>query len=428
MKKILYFGIFYSIVSFGSSIEEVITLSEQNPSIKAAMQQTKVYENLYSVAKSANYPSLDISYGATYLHEDPVMYLMGSTMQTMAKDIYTGSIGLSYSLFSGFAISSQIDEAKFRMKRASLEAEDKKRNLYINIVQAYTMALGLKHLIDSQQKAYDATQKSYDKAKAFFDLGMSSSADLYRIKSSLKGIEARQIKTKNSYKIALSQLSLMAKEEISDVESLPDIENLSLESLTNSALKNRPDLQALRLVIKEQASRVDLAKSTYYPTVSLFAQASQVGDGADLNGDGYSNKDRSAAGFIINYNLFSGFKTQSQVEAAREAKLTTEMMLESYEDRVKTEIYESYLTYKSLLNQLEAAKTQLEAGESYEKLVHGQFENQLADADTLSRAISSSAMYRASLISVEAKLYLFYVKALLQVDNKTFLDTLSTRN
>ena len=435
-KQYFYFGILCAVMSYGSTLEETITLSEQNPSIKAALHQAKVYKQLNEVAKSENYPSLDLSYGATYLYEDPVIYLQGSfpglppgtSMQIQAKNLYSGALKLTYPLFTGFAISASIDKSKYRMNRASLEAEDVKRNLYMNIVEAYTVALSLKHLIGSEQKAYEATQKSYDKAKAFFDLGMSSSAELYRIEANMNAIKAKQIQTGNGYKIALSQLSLMTKEKITDVEVLPNIEELVLDELTVQALQNRPDLQAIRLMVKEQQSAINLAKSTYYPSVALFAQASQVGDSLNLDGDGYTNKDRSGAGFIINYNLFSGFKTQSRIEAAREGKLSVELGLQAYTDKVKTEIYESYLTYKSLLGAFEAAKAQVKAQEAYEKLVLGQFENQLTDADTLSRAISSSAMSRAALISIDAQLYASYAKALLQVDNETFLNTIkSTR-
>jgi len=428
MKYFGYIGIFCAAISYGSTLDETITLSEQNPSIKAAIQQAKVYKKLHDVAQSGNYPSLDVSYGATYLYEDPVMYMGATTMQVGAKNIYTGTVELTYPLFTGFAVTAQIDKSKLRMNRASLEADDAKRNLYISIVQVYTAALSLKYLIVSEQKAYEAIQKSYDKAKAFFDLGMSSSAELYRIEANLNAIKAKQIQTKNGYKIALSQLSLMTNEKIVDVESLPNTDKLSLEKLTAQALQNRPDLQEIRLIVKEQQSEIDLAKSGNYPTIALFAQASQIGESAELNGDGYTNKNKSAAGFIINYNLFSGFKTQSQIEAAREAKLSVELTLQAYTQKVKTEIYESFLTYESLLGALEAAKAQVKAQESYEKLVQEQFENQLADADTLSRAISSSAMSRASLIAIDAKLYASFAKALLQVDNEIFLNTIkSTR-
>ena len=51
MRKFIYFGIFYSMLSCASSLEETIALSEENPSIKAVMQQAKVYKKLHNAIK-----------------------------------------------------------------------------------------------------------------------------------------------------------------------------------------------------------------------------------------------------------------------------------------------------------------------------------------------------------------------------------------
>lgn len=419
---LLYFN------SFASSLKEVINFSETNPSIKAIKQQAKVYSNLLNVAKSSNYPSLDVSYSGVYLKEKPVMYMPatfgGGAMQMQSQDMYNGSLVLSYPLFSGFAISFQIDEAKLQKQKALLKVEDAKRNLYLNIVHLYSSALSLKHIISSQEVSLKATQDSYEKAKGYFEAGMSSSSDLYRIEASLHKIEAELVQTKNRYKILLNKLSFLSNSKILDVQELPDAGSLEFEKLKAEALQKRPDLLSMRLMIEESQSKVGLAKSKYYPSVVLFAQAAYAGDTTSLNGDGYTNKDKSAAGFKINYNLFSGFKDDSQVEAARENKLASEYMIQSYIDSVSTEIYSSYLTYKSLFSQKISAEAQLKAQETYEKLVQEQFENQLADADVLSRAISSSAMARAFLIQTQAKLYNAYAKLLLEVDNETFLSSL----
>ena len=66
------------IINAGRTLEETIALSEQNPSIKAAMQNVKVYASLHDAAKSGHYPSLDLSYGGTYLYEEPVVYIKSS--------------------------------------------------------------------------------------------------------------------------------------------------------------------------------------------------------------------------------------------------------------------------------------------------------------------------------------------------------------
>ena len=58
------------------------------------MQQVKVYKKLHDATRSENYPSLDVSYGATYLNEEPVMYFGGNSVQIQAKNLYTGVVKL----------------------------------------------------------------------------------------------------------------------------------------------------------------------------------------------------------------------------------------------------------------------------------------------------------------------------------------------
>lgn len=427
MRIYLFIYILLNINLFASSLKEVIEFSETNPSIKAMQQQAKVYDSLLNVAESSNYPSLDLSYGGTYLNETPVVYLpasFGGEMQMQSQNMYSGVLTLSYPLFSGFAISSQIDEAKLKKQRALLKVDDAKRNLYLNIVHIYSAALSVKHIMSSEEIALKATQDSYKKAKGFFDEGMTSSSELYRIEAMLHSIEAELIASKKQYKIMLRQLSFMSNAKIVDVQELPNTSTLEFDKLKNEALQKRPDILSLKLMIEEAQSRIKLAKSNYYPSVALFAQAYYEGDTPSLDGDGYTNKNKSAAGFKIKYNIFSGFKDSSQIEAARESKLATTLLFQSYTDSVSTDIYSSFLTYQSLFSQKNSAQAQLKAQKTYERLVQGQFENQLTDADVLSRAIASSAMARASLIQIEANLYDAYAKLLLEVDNETFLSSL----
>lgn len=429
MKKTLLTLLIFSVNSSAASLAELIELSQNNPIIKASQQEAKVYSSLESAAKSYNYPSLDFSYRGIYLQEKPVVYLpamFGGEMQMQSQNTYNGALTLSYPLFSGFAISAKIDEARLQKLRALLRVEDAKRNLYLNIVELYSSALSLKHIITSQEIALNATQQSYKKAEGFFEAGVSSPSQLYRIEAMLHRVESELISTKNQYNILLNRLSFMANTEIKDIEELPTIGTIEFEEIQKAALQKRPDLLSLRVMVEESDAKIALAKSQYYPTLALFAQAAYQGDTPALDGDGYTNKNKSYAGFTLEYNLFSGFKDSTQVEAARESKLASEFALQSYKERVNTEIYSSYLTLQSLLTQRVSANAELKAQSSYEQLIQGEFENQLTDADMLSRAISSSAMARAFLIQTESKLYNAYAKLLLEVDNETFL--LSLKN
>ena len=434
VKSYIYFALLLSTCSFSSTLKEIVLQIPNTPSIQAMQNKAKAYEKLHDASKStAYYPSLDLSYKGMYLKDKPVVYFNFPAplpsnpdgIQIESQNQYSGALTLSYPLFTGFAIESKIESSRLKALKAKLATKDAKRNLYMMIVQAYGAAVSFKQLIASQKTALDSTRKSYVKAKAYYDLGMISLAQVYRVASSLHTMEATVIKTKNQYKVSLNQLAYLSHSKIDTVESLPNAFSVQFNKLEALALKNRPDLKSLKLIIKEQQSKIKLAQSQYYPTVGLFARAAYTGDGANLDGDGYTNKDKSAVGFVVKYNLFSGFKTKNEVEAAQAAKLASQFMLSSYKDKVKSELYQSYLMYQSFTEQLKASKARVKSAKAYEKLIRGEFENQITDADVLSRAIASSAMARAALIAVKVQVYTSYAKLLLEVSNNTFLKTLS---
>ena len=89
--------------------------------------------------------------------------------------------------------------------------------------------------------------------------------------------------------------------------------------LLQEALTARPDLLALETQLDLARTQEQAAESGYYPNVALYGRLARQGDSWELAGDGYTNKDKSAVGFEVTYNLFSGFKTAHACEAAQEA-------------------------------------------------------------------------------------------------------------
>ncbi|WP_345976344.1 TolC family protein [Sulfurimonas sp. HSL3-7] len=429
MRTTLFVILFTLTAAQAQTLGEIMQLVDTNPQLKTAEQKSRASTARYASQQSANYPSLDALYSATYLFEKPVVYLSTpgaptAEVQIQSQNQYDGALRLTYPLFTGFAASSAIDMAKSAMQRSLLEAEDVRRNLYLGTINAYATAVAAEQFQSAQEEALDAIKKSYEKAKGMFEQGMAPPSELYRIEASYHAIESAVIRARNQYRIALNTLSFLADSTISEVSALPQYQDLSEEALLTMALQKRPDLQALKKILAMQQSRVELEKSDYYPTVTLYAQLAQHGDDWRLDGDGYTNKDRSAAGFTINYNLFGGFKSKYAVEAAREEELSVRWMITSYEEEIKKEIKESYLNFVSLKSQLEAQKAQVKARQAYYAFIKGEFDNQLTDADRLSRAVSSLAAARSSLAAAQARAYGAYAHMLLQVDVQTFQDAL----
>jgi outer membrane protein TolC len=409
------------------TLPELVTASKSAPLLKAADAQSDVYEARSGAAQSAAYPSLDVALTGTYLKDKPLVFIQsgsglppGTTLQTQSQELYFGSVRLTYPLFTGFAVSAGIDAAKIEAMQSQLKTEASRRNLYLQLVRTYAEAVAAKALRQADDEAMKAMQRSYDKAEGFYKKGLLAESELLRIKADRIAVVADRIRDNNLYETALLQLSYLSDTNVTAVAPLPKAEAPDPETVLSEALAKRPDLQALKAQLQLAEAHEDAAESGYYPKVSLYAQLARQGDTPALDGDGYTNKDKSAAGFEISYNLFGGYKTRYEREAAKKEQLGAQWALSAYEQQIRTELQSSLLSLRSLRSEREAAHARVQAEEAYCARIEGQFEHQLADADRLSRAIASRAKARSALAVADARLYTAYATLLLQISPDTF--------
>jgi len=176
--------------------------------------------------------------------------------------------------------------------------------------------------------------------------------------------------------------------------------------MITTALNHREDIQALQRALKINQEVEKLAKSRYYPTVALTAELKRKGNTLALNGDGVSNADQSYIGTALSWNLFNGFADEKQYEASRLRTLSAQTALNDYKNRVKTELENAFLMLSALQSKLLSAKMELKAQKEYYKLTKGRFENQLASADELSRAIADLSSARAKVSVLESQIFI----------------------
>lgn len=410
------------------SLPELVNACKNGPLLKAAKAGSAAALAKSDAAKSGRYPTLDASLSGTYYKDKPVVYLQssfsglppGTTMQTQSQEFYFGSLRLTYPLFTGFAVSAGIETAKIKAMQARLNETETLRNLYLGLVQTYAEAAALKNLIAADREAERAMQRSYEKAEGFYAKGLLSESELLRVKADRIAADTSTLRDENRFETALLQLSYLSDANVTDVAPLPEPPQTDPAAVRDAALAQRPDLQALRAELHIARAEKEAANSGYYPTVTLFGQLAAQGDTPALDGDGFTNKDKSAAGFEVTYNLFEGFKTGRESEAAEQMRLRAGWAVAAYTKRIETEIDGSLLALHSLRQEREAAQLRLDAETAYCARVEGEFAEQLADADRLGRAVAARARARSELAAAEANLFAAYAALLLQVSPETF--------
>ena len=404
MKRLLAF--IFPTFLWAQSYPEVISRVERSLTLQSAQQLEKAALESYRAAEGKNLPVLDASLSAIKFQETPTV-TFGSTKLPMGTKNHTeGSLTLTYPLFSGFAITSSIEKAKLSHEKAALEVSDLKRNLFVNATRLYSAVAATNAIIAAQEEAKNAIGESYAKAKGLYDNGMLAPAELYAIEAKKFEIEAQITESQNRKSQALNQLSHLTGEKIESAQlpanALPITEENEMIAI---ALTQREDLLALAKAMDIAQSDIKIAQSRYYPNVALVGSLKGQGDTLALDGDGYTNANKSYAGIFASWNLFSGFSDVHTAEAAKAVRLASSITLEDYKHRIATEIDNGYLDINATQSKLESARMQVKASGEYAKLTRGRFENQLAGADELSRAIADFASAKSKVATLESDLF-----------------------
>ncbi len=385
-----------------------------------------------SAAKSRNLPMLEAHLQALHLKETPTMILhfnlpgLEPEIPMGTKEQWVGDITLSYPLFTGFAITAMIDRSEYAKEMAHLKRLDLQRKLYLQTTRLCAAVYTADKTLKAQRAAQEAIEKAYRKAKGLYDNGLLAPADLYNIEAKKFAIEAQMTATKTQKARFLNQLSYLVDTPVTDVESLADVTpSIDKEKTIRIATMGREDLKALEASLHMDRTRIEMAKSAYYPTVAVVAAVKKQGDTLRMNGDGYRNADQSFLGMQASWNLFHGFGDQQRVEAARAKALASKIALEDYRKRIRTELDNAFLDLGALLSRHLSARMQVKAQEAYYRLTEGRFENQLASADELSRAIADLAKAHAKEAALKADIFVqkatIYLLGGLSLFEKTFL-------
>ncbi|MEJ2321470.1 MAG: TolC family outer membrane protein [Gammaproteobacteria bacterium] len=137
---------------------------DNNPSVKAAMENVEAQSREVEVQRSGHFPTVDLvaSAGKTDYNDAPI---------TQFQDIETNSIGLELRipLYSGGRTTSSTSQARhnlraerFNLESAKREVARNVRNAYRGVITSITQVNALSSAMVSAQSALDATEAGYE--------------------------------------------------------------------------------------------------------------------------------------------------------------------------------------------------------------------------------------------------------------------------
>lgn len=262
-----------------------------------------------------------------------------------SRNNFTTKLTYDLPLFTGFKLSKQKEILKLKQNAEILKLTLNKKYLSYEVLKAYNQAVIAKEFINASKKAQDSINFVLKSAIAFHKEGLVTKIDVNQAKLHKLNINAQVIEARNNYELALEYLRfLSSNDKISNVKELKtihyDITNFT--TLLNEALKNRDELKLQKINKSAMKKNIDIAKSSYYPSVYSHLEYGFNDDKLTFEDD----KDYYTAMIGINYSLFDNTKSIKK----QQTKITYKQSILDYEktkDFIKLELQKDLLNVKT---------------------------------------------------------------------------------
>lgn len=277
--------------------------------------------------------SANSSQSLTYrpFQEGATGFVNGNAMSNSSKKTsYNGSYGINayWTVFNGNQTNNNIKIAKLQSEESELNTLTSINTIKEQIVQLYINIMYTREALEVNKELLKQDSVLYKRGQELLSQGQIAKYELLELQAAVANGKydivnsATQI---DQYLLQLKQLMSLPSEEHFDIANitLDDAHTLAAvpetQSVYSSALKQRPEIKAADLSIKEAELNYKVAKAGFLPTISLSAG---FGDNhsSGSNKDWFEQMKRNLDGSIgvtISVPILDGRSNKTSTRKAR---------------------------------------------------------------------------------------------------------------
>ena len=293
-------------------------------------------------------------------------------------------INLNWLIFNGF--SAKINKQRYE----ELEKQSQGNTAILiestiqDIIIAYNNCLLQQELIEVFKELSDLSKDRYKRILDSKEIGAGTTYESLQAKTSWLEDQSNYLMQKNTFDNAVRTLNyIMAIDDDKHWEFISELNtetlDYSLEDLMNSLLKNNNTLKNQYIYQSLMAKATALAKSAYYPKLSLNTGVSNTNLSNYYTGttpDVTQKYTDTYVGLTLSWTIFNGGSRKRSVEIAKISEESAQVEVKQMEHSLKNQLlqlYNNYEVYKAVLTlaeeKEETAKLNMEL--SAEKLNNG---------------------------------------------------------
>ena len=391
-------ALFAGTVSTFSQAQKAWTLKEcidyamaNNLSLKKNSLTRQSSTEDWKQAKANLLPSLSASTNQSmgyrpWVNEGVSTVSNGTVSTSVNKTYYNGSysIGASWTVWNGNKNRNNVKLGKLNEQKAELDSVETANTIQEKIVQLYVQILYTAEAVRVNRESHDISEKNEQRGKEMVAAGKMSQADLARLTAQTAQDQYNIVEAESNllkYKTQLKQLLEITGDEAFDV-AIPqatDDQALatlpSLQSVYQSAVASRPEIENSKLAIKSGEISIAVAKAGHLPTLSLTGSAGTSSTSMNDKAWGKQIKTNFDAmvGATLSIPLFDNRSTRTAVNKAKIQQAQNYIDLQDKQKTLYSTIEGYWIDANANQQKFRAAKANVESAQASYDLLSEQF-------------------------------------------------------
>lgn len=373
------------------TLDEAIHLA-WNKSNEVILADTKVATKKLELqaVKNYGYPDLKISGQYQRLTKASIDLKSNNSSSNepapVVDRLMLGQVNASLPMFNGFKLKNNIRESEHLYQAESANALQTKEEVAMKVINYYaglykaqkTVELIKENIKSAQQRASDFLELEKNGIIPRNDL-LKAQLQVSKLQLSLDS--AISDWNTVSYELA-SFLKLDPKTNLEVRES--DFVNFQMDNVPENettALENRKDLEAIRLEEKASLDNIKIARSGYYPSLSL------IGGYTALNlKNVVTVQNAMNVGVGLSYDLSGILKNGTQVKIAQSKAQEVQNIEALLTDYIKIQVQKAKEDYELALKQGMVYRQAVEQASENYRIIKDKYDNGLSDTNDLLEA------------------------------------------
>jgi outer membrane protein len=389
------------IYNLEESISQALASSH---TLKALQERTDQAEFARKQARADFFPKLGTAYSYNRLSEARTLrstLAPGNEITLSSQNNYRWSGFVRQPVFTGFALTSTYKLAEFGIDQSLLELELEKLDLVLRVKEAYFNVLAADKAVEVAEKDVDSRTWTVQVARSFFDVGMIPINDVLKAEVELSNTEQALVRAQNAAMVTRARFNTILVRPIHEPVVLEDILAYTpvegdYDTYVERALGNRPEIKILDVSLLQADQRIRLAKSRYYPEVSLTYEYIKEGDDLSVSGSPYHDANRWEALAVLSWTFWEWGKTHY---AGREQESVMRQLVQTkydLEDGIRLQVKDAVLGLETAEKNIPTTQKAVTQGEENLRVNEERYRAQVTTITDLLDAQTLLAQARAN--------------------------------